>query len=51
KSNGNGCGVHLIKATATQTPTSAPKSSTGGKTRVGINDLPLNNLLLKMEWG
>ncbi|GJV72760.1 glyceraldehyde-3-phosphate dehydrogenase GAPCP1, chloroplastic-like protein [Tanacetum coccineum] len=37
KSNGNGCGVHLIKATATQTPTSAPKSSTGGKTRVGIN--------------
>ncbi|GJT11768.1 glyceraldehyde-3-phosphate dehydrogenase GAPCP1, chloroplastic-like protein [Tanacetum coccineum] len=36
-SNGNRCGVHLIKATTTQTPTSAPKSSTSGKTIVGIN--------------
>ncbi|XP_024966683.1 glyceraldehyde-3-phosphate dehydrogenase GAPCP1, chloroplastic-like isoform X2 [Cynara cardunculus var. scolymus] len=29
--------IHLIKATATQAPTSVPKSSTGGKTKIGIN--------------
>ncbi|XP_076939090.1 glyceraldehyde-3-phosphate dehydrogenase GAPCP1, chloroplastic-like, partial [Bidens hawaiensis] len=29
--------INLIKATATQTPTTVPKSGTGGKTKVGIN--------------